>query len=47
MREKKVTIGSQSDTEVQIAKGIKKGEKVILNPSTSISEGTTVKESTN
>ncbi|MGH4140000.1 efflux RND transporter periplasmic adaptor subunit [Clostridium sp.] len=47
VRERKVTIGSQSDTEVQITKGIKKGEKIILNPSTSILEGTIVKESTN
>ena len=44
VRERKVTIGSQSDTEVQITKGISKGEKVILNPSTSILEGTSVKE---
>ena len=47
VHERKVTIGSQSDTEVQIIKGIKKGEKVILNPSTLILEGTIVKESTN
>ena len=46
VREKKVTIGIQSDTEVQITKGIKNGEKVILNPSTSIVEGEIVKEST-
>ena len=47
MHERKVTIGTQSDTEVQITKGIKNGEKVILNPSTSIVEGTIVKEATN
>ncbi|MGV8981974.1 efflux RND transporter periplasmic adaptor subunit [Clostridium sp.] len=47
VHERQVTIGSQSDTEVQITKGIKKGEKVILNPSTSIVEGSIVKESTN
>ncbi|MGH4122527.1 MAG: efflux RND transporter periplasmic adaptor subunit [Clostridium sp.] len=44
VRERQVTIGSQSDTEVQITKGIKKDEKVILNPSTSIVEGIIVKE---
>ncbi len=42
--EVKVNIGEQSDTEVQITKGIKNGDKVILNPSTSIKEGTIVKE---
>ena len=47
VRERQVTIGAQSDTEVQITKGIKNGEKVILNPSTSIKEGTIVKEATN
>ncbi|MBU3143590.1 efflux RND transporter periplasmic adaptor subunit [Clostridium sp. CF012] len=46
VRERQVTIGSQSDTEVQITKGIKKEEKVILNPSTSIKEGTIIKETT-
>lgn len=46
VRERQVTIGSQSDTEVQITKGIKKNEKVILNPSTSIKEGTIIKEAT-
>ena len=40
------TIGTQSDTEVQITKGVKNGKKVILNPSTSIKEGTIVKEAT-
>ena len=44
--EVKVNIGEQSDTEVQITKGIKNGDKVILNPSTSIKEGTIVKEAT-
>lgn len=47
VREKPVTIGIQSDTEVQITKGIKNGDKIILNPSTSIVDGTIVKESTN
>lgn len=45
-REKKVTIGTQSDTEIQITQGIKNGDKVILNPSTSIKEGSIVKEAT-
>ena len=45
--ERQVTIGAQSDTEVQITKEIKKDEKVILNPSTSIKDGTIVKEATN
>lgn len=45
VHERKVRIGVQSDTEVQIMEGIKNGEKVILNPSTSIEEGATVKES--
>ena len=44
VHEIKVDIGTQSDTEVQITKGITKGEKVILNPSTSIVEGTIIKE---
>jgi HlyD family secretion protein len=44
VREVNVTIGTQSDTEVQITKGIKNGDKVILNPSTSIKEGSIVKE---
>jgi len=47
VHERQVTIGVQSDIEVQIIKGIKNGEKVILNPSTSIKEGTIVKEATN
>jgi HlyD family secretion protein len=44
VRERNVTVGTQSDTEVQVTKGVKTGEKVILNPSTSIKEGTKVKE---
>lgn len=43
-RERKVTVGTQSDTEIQITQGIKNGDKVILNPSTSIKEGSIVKE---
>jgi HlyD family secretion protein len=44
VHEIKVTVGTQSDTEVQITKGLKAGDKIILNPSTSIVEGTIVKE---
>lgn len=44
VHERQVTIGIQSDTEVQITKGIKSGEKVVLNPSTSLVEGTIIKE---
>jgi len=46
VREVQAIVGAQSDTEVQITKGVKNGEKVILNPSTSIKEGTAVKEAT-
>lgn len=42
----KVNVGTQSDTEVQITKGVAKGDKIILNPSTSIVDGTIVKEAT-
>jgi len=44
VHERNVNVGTQSDTEVQVTKGVKTGEKVILNPSTSIKEGTKVKE---
>ncbi|MCB2291214.1 efflux RND transporter periplasmic adaptor subunit [Clostridium sp. CS001] len=44
VHEKNVSIGAQSDTEVQIIQGVKSGEKVILNPSTLIKEGIRVKE---
>jgi HlyD family secretion protein len=47
VHEIKVTVGTQSDTEVQITKGVKSGDKVILNPSTTIVEGTIVKDLTN
>jgi HlyD family secretion protein len=47
VHEIKVTVGTKSDTEVQITKGVKSGDKVILNPSTSIVEGTIVKDVTN
>lgn len=43
--EKEVKLGLQSDTEAQITQGVKEGEKVILNPSTSITNGSFVKES--
>ena len=43
VHERNVSVGTQSDTEVQVTKGVKTGEKVILNPSTSIKEGTKVK----
>lgn len=45
VKEKSVEIGLQSDTDMEIKSGISKGEKVILNPSTSIKDGTKVKES--
>lgn len=44
VHERNVSIRAQSDTEVQIIEGVKSGEKVILNPSTSIKEGIRVKE---
>ncbi|WP_315116731.1 efflux RND transporter periplasmic adaptor subunit [uncultured Clostridium sp.] len=43
--EKEVKIGLQSDTEVQVVGGLTSGDKVILNPSTNITNGTPVKES--
>jgi HlyD family secretion protein len=45
VHERKISVGTQSDTEVQVTQGVKTSEKVILNPSTSIKEGTIVKES--
>lgn len=39
-----VKIGTESDTEIQITEGLKSGDKVILNPSTSITDGVLVKE---
>jgi HlyD family secretion protein len=38
-----VKLGLQSDIEAQILQGIKEGDKVILNPGTSITNGSTVK----
>ncbi|SKA82786.1 HlyD family secretion protein [Clostridium sp. USBA 49] len=43
--EKEVKLGLQSDMEVQVLEGLNKGEKVILNPSETIKNGTLVKES--
>lgn len=42
--EKTVTLGLQSDMEVEITEGLKEGEKVILNPVATIKTGTVVKE---
>lgn len=42
--EKPVKLGLQSDLEVQIASGAKTGDKIILNPSSSIKDGTLVKD---
>lgn len=44
VKEREVIIGLQSDMEVEIKKGAVPGEKVILNPSASIVDGTVVKE---
>lgn len=44
--EKEIKLGLQSDMEAQILEGVKAGDKVILNPSTSIKAGELVKEST-
>lgn len=44
VQERSVTTGLQSEIEVEIKEGIKEGEKVILNPSTSIVDGVKVKE---
>ena len=42
--EKVVTLGLQSDTEVEVASGIKEGDKVILNPGVAVKNGSLVKE---
>lgn len=42
--EKKVKLGLQSDLDVQILEGLKEGDKVILNPSASIHNGSLVKD---
>lgn len=43
-REREITIGLQSDMEVEIVRGAVPGERVILNPGASIHDGTVVKE---
>lgn len=43
-REREITPGLYSKDEVEVKKGVKVGERVILNPSASIVEGTLVKE---
>jgi HlyD family secretion protein len=42
--EKEVKLGLQSDMEAQILEGVKEGDKVILNPSTNLTNGAPVKE---
>lgn len=44
--QKEVQLGLQSDTEAQINSGVNSGDKVILNPSASMQNGTAVKDST-
>lgn len=44
--EKTVKLGLQSDMEVEVAEGLKSGEKVILNPVAAIKDGTLVREKT-
>lgn len=43
--EREVKVGFQSDTEIEILEGVSLGEKVILNPSSNITNETVVKES--
>lgn len=43
--EKEVKLGLQSDIAAQVLSGVSEGDKVILNPSTSIQNGSFVKES--
>lgn len=43
--EKEVKVGLQSDVNAEILSGVNEGEKVILNPNTSIENGVIVKES--
>ncbi|KEJ03815.1 efflux RND transporter periplasmic adaptor subunit [Clostridium botulinum] len=44
VKEKPVQLGTQSDMEAEIISGLKSGEKVILNPNTSIKTGVSVQE---
>lgn len=46
VHEKNITVGIQSDKEVEIKEGVNKGEKVILNPSNAIVEGVQASDST-
>lgn len=41
---RKVTLGIQSDTEVEVKQGVSVGDKVILNPVNTITDGTPVTE---
>ncbi|MCY6370740.1 efflux RND transporter periplasmic adaptor subunit [Clostridium ganghwense] len=43
--EKIIKTGIQSDSEIEVIEGLKKGEKVILNPGNSIKNGTLIRES--
>lgn len=43
--EREVKLGLQSDMEAQIVEGVKSGDRVILNPSENIKNGTLVRES--
>lgn len=43
--EKEVKLGIQSDTDAQITSGVNEGDRVILNPSASLHDGSFVKES--
>lgn len=43
--EKQVKTGIQSDMEIEIVDGVKKGDKVISNPANNIANGTLVKDS--
>lgn len=42
--ERKIKLGIQSDMEAQVIHGVKESEKVVLNPSNSLEEGSRVKE---
>ncbi|WP_139906148.1 efflux RND transporter periplasmic adaptor subunit [Clostridium thermarum] len=45
VREREIKTNIQSDMEVGITEGIKQGDKVVLNPSTAVKDGTRAKES--
>ncbi len=42
--ERQVTVGLQSDTEVEVLEGLELGDKVILNPGSTIKDGAPVRE---